>query len=117
MKSNTDDLQNLRITDRSDTDDGGEEAGAQVYHAFLEEPEVLLRHRFPNKAGGAPAWLEPVNLPRVNPAAAGPAASPCAFYVPLPGQEDTAYHRALFVFMRPSMSCLLLDPGGIVAGA
>lgn len=27
-------------------------------------PESLLRHRFPSKVGGRPAWLDPVRLPQ-----------------------------------------------------
>jgi hypothetical protein len=33
---------------------------------FVEAPERgtdLLRHRFPSKVGGCPAWLDPVHLP------------------------------------------------------
>lgn len=33
---------------------------------FVEPPERgadLLRHRFPSKVGGRPAWLDPVHLP------------------------------------------------------
>lgn len=33
---------------------------------FLEEPKdscSLLRHRFPSKVGGRPAWLNPLDVP------------------------------------------------------
>jgi len=39
---------------------------AQWLLGFLEEPRTsssLLRHRFPSKVGGRPAWLHPLALP------------------------------------------------------
>lgn len=29
-------------------------------------PTDLLRHRFPSKVGGRPAWLDPVHLPKMD---------------------------------------------------
>ncbi|XP_061961425.1 uncharacterized protein LOC133682166 [Populus nigra] len=45
-------------------DDSEEEEPVTL--GFLEKPKdrrSLLRQVFPSKAGGAPAWLDPVNLP------------------------------------------------------
>ncbi|KAL9347915.1 hypothetical protein Peur_059281 [Populus x canadensis] len=47
-------------------DDISEEENPYVTLGFLEKPKdrwCLLRQVFPSKAGGAPAWLDPVNLP------------------------------------------------------
>lgn len=77
--------------------------------AFLRDadgPEELRRHRFPDKAGGAPAWLDPVNLPAGEARLCGFCGEPLRFalqvYAPLPPWEDgegddAAYHRALAV--------------------
>ncbi|KAL6647660.1 hypothetical protein ACP70R_015097 [Stipagrostis hirtigluma subsp. patula] len=114
MDSATDDLRDLRITDADDEYDDGEEEEAQVYLGFLRKPkapEELQRHRFPDKAGGAPAWLDPVNLPSGEACLCGFCGEPLRFAVqaraPLPPAR--AYHRALIVLMCPSMACLRLD--------
>ncbi|CAN6196665.1 unnamed protein product [Urochloa humidicola] len=112
---------NLNANDEEDTEEEeNEEADDQVLLAFLEdpdEPEELQRHRFPHKAGGAPAWLDPVALPAGDARLCGFCGEPLRFalqvYAPLPpveeDDEDAAYHRSLFVFMCPAMACLLLD--------
>ncbi|KAL5983651.1 hypothetical protein ACLOJK_017741 [Asimina triloba] len=49
-----------------DEDDEDEDEDVVVTLGFVEKPKnprLLLRHRFPSKAGGMPAWLDPVNLP------------------------------------------------------
>lgn len=45
--------------------DGESEAGLEWLLGFVEpaKPSELLRHRFPSKVGGRPAWLDPINLP------------------------------------------------------
>jgi len=66
----------------------------------------LLRHRFPSKAGGRPAWLDPLRLPG-RAALACPLAggAPCRFllqvYAPDEAAGDRAFHRALLVFLSP----------------
>uniref|UniRef100_A0A0D9VT24 Programmed cell death protein 2 C-terminal domain-containing protein n=1 Tax=Leersia perrieri TaxID=77586 RepID=A0A0D9VT24_9ORYZ len=98
-----------------DEDDDEEEEEAEVTLGFLEKPKhpgLLLRHLFPSKAGGIPAWLDPVNLPSGNSRCCGFCGEPLQFalqiYAPLE-DNSAAFHRTLFMFMCPSMACLLRD--------
>nr|CAB3501084.1 unnamed protein product [Digitaria exilis] len=96
-------------------DDEDEEEEAEVTLGVLKKPKrpgLLLRHLFPSKAGGIPAWLDPVNLPSGKSSCCGFCGEPLQFvlqiYAPI---EDNAaaFHRTLFMFMCPSMACLLRD--------
>ncbi|CAL4913993.1 unnamed protein product [Urochloa decumbens] len=96
-------------------DDEDEEEEAEVTIGVLTKPErpgLLLRHLFPSKAGGIPAWLDPVNLPSGKSSCCGFCGEPLRFvlqiYAPI-DDNDAAFHRTLFVFMCPSMACLLRD--------
>lgn len=82
---------------------------------FVQEPESphsLARHFFPDKAGGTPAWLDPINIPNVPHSCCGICGNPLQFllqvYAPFE-EKDDAFHRTLFVFMCPSMACLQQD--------
>ncbi|GMH02593.1 hypothetical protein Nepgr_004432 [Nepenthes gracilis] len=82
---------------------------------FVEEPKsrwALLRQLFPSKAGGVPAWLDPINLPSGNSCLCDICGEPLQFllqvYAPISEKEFT-FHRMLYVFLCPSMTCLLQD--------
>lgn len=98
-----------------DGDDDEEEELEPVTLGFVEkpnDPNSLLRHYFPSKAGGVPAWLDPIELPPEKSSLCGFCEQPLQFllqvYAPIADKEST-FHRALFVFMCPSMACLLRD--------
>ncbi|XP_022891546.1 programmed cell death protein 2-like isoform X2 [Olea europaea var. sylvestris] len=97
----------------NDEDDDDEEQ-VPVTLGFVEKPKntwSLLRHYFPSKAGGTPAWLDPINLPSEKSSLCDFCGEPLQFllqvYAPL--TEESTFHRTLFVFMCPSMACLLHD--------
>uniref|UniRef100_M8BQJ3 Programmed cell death protein 2 n=1 Tax=Aegilops tauschii TaxID=37682 RepID=M8BQJ3_AEGTA len=141
MEPNADKLRGLRITSLDDEDDDetelpnqplpastvtvaaapsgyddeDEDEEAEVMLGFLEKPKhpgLLLRHLFPSKAGGIPAWLDPVNLPTGNSSCCGFCGEPLHFvlqiYAPIESNA-AAFHRTLFMFMCPSMACLHRD--------
>ncbi|VAH90030.1 unnamed protein product [Triticum turgidum subsp. durum] len=101
MEPNADKLRGLRITSLDDEDDDetelpatvaaaasgyddddeDEDEEAEVMLGFLEKPKHpgLLRHLFPSKAGGIPAWLDPMNLPSGNSSCCGFCGEPLHF--------------------------------------
>eukprot|EP00250_Pteridium_aquilinum_P004202 c14429_g1_i1 orf=145-1374(+) len=98
-----------------DIDDDEEEEELPVVVGFLQKPEhpwSLSRHLFPSKAGGAPAWLDPINLPQGEDILCGICGKPMQFllqvYAAIEGREH-AFHRTLFVVMCPDMACLHKD--------
>lgn len=111
MESTTGELGDLALTKGTIIEDDDVEGSAPPVHlAFLEEPEgaeELQRHRFPNKAGGAPTWLDPVNLPSGESILCDFCGDPLRFAIQVYAPFLAAYHRTLFMFMCPSMSCLL----------
>ncbi|KAL3647960.1 hypothetical protein CASFOL_008928 [Castilleja foliolosa] len=79
-----------------------------------ENPWSLLRQYFPSKAGGTPhGWILYICLLE-NGNLCDFCGKPLQFllqvYAPLP--EESTFHRTLFVFMCPSMTCLLRDQHG-----
>ncbi|RWR75761.1 programmed cell death protein 2 isoform X1 [Cinnamomum micranthum f. kanehirae] len=105
--------------DDDDVDEEEEEEDDEdevsVALGFVEKPKnprLLLRHLFPSKAGGVPAWLDPVNLPLEKSRVCGFCGEPLQFllqvYAPI-SEKESAFHRMLFVFMCTSMACLLQD--------
>ncbi|XP_021889230.1 programmed cell death protein 2 [Carica papaya] len=102
--------------DYDDEDDDDEDDEPEpIILGFLEKPKnrwSLLRQLFPSKAGGVPAWLDPVNLPSGRSCLCDFCGEPLQFllqvYAPI-SDKESAFHRTLFVFMCPSMSCLLRD--------
>ncbi|XP_068640521.1 uncharacterized protein [Aristolochia californica] len=92
-----------------------EEVEVPVTLGFVEKPKspfFLLRELFPSKAGGVPAWLDPVGLPSGQACVCDICREPLQFllqvYAPLSEKEST-FHRTLFLFMCSSMTCLLQD--------
>lgn len=88
-----------------------EEEEEQEIHwnlGFLEEaesPRQLLRHRFPSKVGGRPAWLDPVRLPSRQQLTCSASGRPLDFllqvYAPVDANPEAGFHRALFLFISP----------------
>ncbi|KAK4406976.1 Programmed cell death protein 2-like [Sesamum angolense] len=79
-------VQNDDVEDEVSDEDDEEEDQVPMTLGFVEKPKnpwTLLRQYFPSKAGGTPV------------------------YAPLP--EESTFHRTFFIFMCPSMTCLLRD--------
>ncbi|KAF8116537.1 hypothetical protein N665_0017s0090 [Sinapis alba] len=105
----------INVDEFDDDEDDDEEDEEPVILGFVESPKFpwsSLRQLFPNLAGGVPAWLDPVNLPSGKSILCDLCEEPLQFvlqlYAPLTDKES-AFHRTLFLFMCPSMSCLLRD--------
>ncbi|CAN8248063.1 unnamed protein product [Cochlearia groenlandica] len=106
---------NVDEFDDDDDEDEDDEDSEPVILGFAESPRFEwsnLRQLFPNLAGGVPAWLDPVSLPSGKSILCDLCEEPLQFllqlYAPL-AEKDSAFHRTLFLFMCPSMSCLLRD--------
>eukprot|EP00887_Chlorella_sp_A99_P000437 scaffold17.g437.t1 len=91
----------------SGSDDDDEPSGLECLLGFVEPPERpadLLRHRFPSKLGGRPAWLDPLHLPTAAQLACRVTGQRMDFllqvYAPLEDQPH-AFHRTLFLFLSP----------------
>eukprot|EP00892_Ulva_mutabilis_P006717 jgi/Ulvmu1/4417/UM002_0142.1 len=73
------------------------------------EPRALLRHRFPSKVGGSPAWLNPVELPTQSQLLCSITGEPLRFLLQVyaapqasaPDDHAGAFHRTIFVFVSP----------------
>lgn len=95
-----------------DVDDTGSKE--TMWLGFVEKAEKrssLLRHSFPSKAGGTPAWLDPVHLPTGKSYLCDFCEEPLQFVLQVyaPINIESAQHRMFFVFMCPSMTCLRKD--------
>lgn len=111
-------MENDEFVDEDDDDDNdfdSEDEDEPITLGFLEKPKNplnLSRHFFPSKAGGLPAWLDPLNIPSGKSSVCDFCGDPLHFvlqvYAPVVEKEST-FHRMLFVFMCPSMTCLLRD--------
>eukprot|EP00249_Psilotum_nudum_P018347 c26760_g1_i1 orf=210-1457(+) len=93
----------------SDTDSDCEDPVVVGFVHKAEYSWALARQLFPSKAGGTPAWLDPIHLPDGNEIFCGICGHPLQFvlqvYAPIEGKEE-AFHRMLFVFMCSNMACL-----------
>ncbi|XP_022157365.1 programmed cell death protein 2 [Momordica charantia] len=110
-----DDTEELQDDFDTDDDDEDEETEESVVLGFVEKPKnswSLLPQLFPSKAGGVPAWLDPVNLPSGRSCVCDICGEPLQFllqiYAPIV-EKDSTFHRTIFIFMCPSMTCLLRD--------
>eukprot|EP00873_Tetraselmis_striata_P006902 jgi/Tetstr1/427166/TSEL_017354.t1 len=71
---------------------------------LAEDAADLLRHRFPSKLGGRPAWLDPLRLPSPEQLTCGATGRPLDFLLQVYAPVETnaaAFHRTLFVFTTP----------------
>ncbi|KAF7826289.1 programmed cell death protein 2-like [Senna tora] len=85
-----------------------------IREGFAEKPKnkwSLYRQCFPSKAGGVPAWLDPLNIPSGRSHLCDICGEPLQFLLQVyaPTDKESTFHRMLFVFMCPSMKCLLRD--------
>ncbi|KAK7283693.1 hypothetical protein RIF29_13398 [Crotalaria pallida] len=114
-------VDNVRIIDNDeqedddfdDYDDDDEEEDPATL-GFVEKPKnqwSLLRQYFPSKAGGVPAWLDPLNIPSGRSSLCDICGDPLQFVLQVYAhtEKESTFHRMLFVFMCPSMTCLLRD--------
>lgn len=105
----------------NDPDSSSEdEAGLGWLLGFVEPPlrkTDLLRHRFPSKVGGRPAWLDPLHLPTPDQLVCPISRKHLSFllqvYAPV-DDKDASFHRAIFVFVSPQGDSLA-QPGAVKA--
>lgn len=78
---------------------------------FCDEPESehsLLRHHFPSKVGGRPAWLNPLELPSAEQLQCAITRKPLDFllqiYAPIE-ENPEAFHRSVYIFISPKGTC------------
>ncbi|KAL9324887.1 hypothetical protein ACSQ67_005532 [Phaseolus vulgaris] len=111
-------MQNDNVEDQDEyddvDDDDDEEEHEPITLGFIDKPKnkwSLQRQYFPSKAGGVPAWLDPLNIPSGGSFVCDICGDPLQFLLQVyaPTEKETAFHRMLFVFMCPSMKCLLRD--------
>ncbi|GAB4823697.1 hypothetical protein N2152v2_010743 [Parachlorella kessleri] len=87
---------------------------------FVEPPRRptdVLRHRFPSKVGGRPAWLNPLHLPTAEQLACRATGKQLQFLLQVYAPVDAnpaAFHRAVFVFVSPQGD-KLSEPGAVRA--
>lgn len=92
--------------DRAVDDDDDDADDLEWSLGFLERPidvEALRRHHFPSKAGGAPAWLDPVRVPyeeELRTARGERMDFLLQVYAPV-DEEHSAFHRTIYVFVSP----------------
>ncbi|KAL5130263.1 Programmed cell death protein 2 [Glycine soja] len=112
-------IQNDNVEDQDqdddfDNNDDDDEEHEPITLGFVDKPKnnwSLRRQYFPSKAGGVPAWLDPLNIPSGGSFVCDNCGDPLQFLLQVyaPTEKETTCHRMLFVFMCPSMKCLLRD--------
>lgn len=109
----------LEIDDIDKDDDEEEEDGLNWVLGFAEPalgPLDLLRHTFPSKIGGRPAWLDPFHLPAMDGLRCPNDGCMMRFLLQVYAPVDDnpgAFHRTLFVFVSPHSEGLHSSPPGI----
>lgn len=105
----------------SDDDSNCEDVTSKWLLGFIEPPlrqTDLLRHRFPSKVGGRPAWLDPIHLPTIEmlscPKSDGIMKFLLQVYAPVDENPD-AFHRTLFVFVSKDGPAIHSIPGSVKA--
>ncbi|KAL4421136.1 hypothetical protein ABPG77_001531 [Micractinium sp. CCAP 211/92] len=90
-----------------DESDVESEEGCEWLLGFVEPPRRradLLRHRFPSKVGGRPAWLDPLHLPTQEQLTCRVSGKPLEFllqvYAPV-DDNPAAFHRTVSLFISP----------------
>lgn len=87
---------------------------------FVDPPRHacdLLRHRFPSKVGGRPAWLDPVHLPTRDQLTCPATGHLMQFLIQVyaPTEDNlNAFHRSIYIFLSPDGSSLS-SPGAVKA--
>ncbi|XP_078445258.1 zinc finger (MYND type) family protein / programmed cell death 2 C-terminal domain-containing protein isoform X2 [Wolffia australiana] len=84
---------------------------SQFYLDFSKNPRIPSSFSV-TSSPAKPAWLDPLNLPSEKSRVCGFCGEPLQFllqvYAPL-SDKEIAFHRTLYVFLCPSMACLLRD--------
>ncbi|XP_077214141.1 zinc finger (MYND type) family protein / programmed cell death 2 C-terminal domain-containing protein [Tasmannia lanceolata] len=115
ISSLDEEVEEEQLEDDEEEEEEEDEEEVLVALGFVEKPKnpcFLQRQFFPSKAGGVPAWLDPVDLPSEKCRICDICREPLQFllqvYAPISEKEST-FHRTLFLFMCTSMACLLQD--------
>jgi pre-rRNA-processing protein TSR4 len=87
----------------ADSDVESEEASEWLL-GFVEPPRKrtdLLRHRFPSKVGGRPAWLDPLYLPTEEQLTCRVTGKPLDFLLQVPSRAATrrVVHEPTFCYL------------------
>lgn len=106
----------------SKEDDSDDESTAEREWVlgFVDAPlkrTDLLRHRFPSKVGGRPAWLNPVDLPLPHQITCNRTSETMRFLLQIYAPVDAnprAFHRMIYVFISTDGS-QLHKPGAVKA--
>jgi pre-rRNA-processing protein TSR4 len=106
--------------EEEDDDESDESVSSEttVDLGFVDDPihpVALLRHYFPSKLGGKPAWLNPRDLPSNNTLQCQNCKKKLNFllqiYAPLRKLNNSAaFHRSIYVFICSSGDCIASDP-------
>jgi pre-rRNA-processing protein TSR4 len=105
-------IENLALVPQFEHEEDEREEGDEPVLLGFFEPQIrrdaLLRNRFPSKAGGHPAWLNPRDIPNAKDMLCSNCSEPLRFilqiYAPLP--ESHSYHRTIYLFCCDKGDCI-----------